>query len=139
MTASQQLCGMVVDEMYRWRNDNMRTPNRALICRASTKPKSMKPAQIQRCTCRPILIGGMSSIKCSTGQYLRGMIAQRHAMPTLGDSITAARRPQIRNLLEETSIGLSRGNVIHAFERMITSAVREFPILSTVTRFDIAE
>jgi intracellular multiplication protein IcmB len=66
-------------------------------------------------------------------------LAQRYAMPTLGDAVAAARRPQIRNLLEETSIGSSSEGVIHAFERMITSAVREFPILSTVTKFALNE
>jgi intracellular multiplication protein IcmB len=40
-------------------------------------------------------------------------------------------------LLEETQIGASAENIIHAFERMIAAAVREFPILASVTRFDI--
>jgi intracellular multiplication protein IcmB len=72
------------------------------------------------------------------GEYHIAMLAQRHAVPVLGDAITAARRPQIRSLLEETSIGASAENVVNAFERMITSAVREFPILSAVTKFEIA-
>jgi intracellular multiplication protein IcmB len=66
------------------------------------------------------------------------MIAQRHAVPTLNDSITASRRPQIRSLLEETSVGFSTETLISAFERMITSSIREYPILSSVTQFDIA-
>ena len=73
------------------------------------------------------------------GQYHIANIAQRHAVPTLNDSITASRRPQIRSLLEETSVGSSAENVISAFERMITSAIREYPILSSVTQFDIAD
>ncbi|MGB0720580.1 MAG: hypothetical protein ACPGRX_08900 [Bdellovibrionales bacterium] len=73
------------------------------------------------------------------GQYHIANLAQRHAVPTLNDSITASRRPQIRSLLEETSVGFSAETVIGAFERMITSAIREFPILSSVTQFDIAD
>ncbi len=65
------------------------------------------------------------------------MLAQRHAVPTLVDAVTAARRPQIRALLEETQIGASAETVIHAFERMVASSVREFPILASITRFDI--
>jgi intracellular multiplication protein IcmB len=72
-------------------------------------------------------------------QYHVANIAQRHASPTLSDAITASRRPQIRTLLEETSVGFSTENVISAFERMITSSIREFPILSSVTQFDIAD
>ncbi|MDH5723376.1 MAG: type IV secretion protein IcmB, partial [Alphaproteobacteria bacterium] len=66
-------------------------------------------------------------------------LAQRHAVPTLNDSITASRRPQIRSLLEETSVGFSAESVVGAFERMVTSAIREYPILSSVTQFDIAD
>jgi intracellular multiplication protein IcmB len=64
-------------------------------------------------------------------------LAQRHAVPTLSDAIVASRRPQIRSLLEQTSVGSTAENVINAFERMITSSIREFPILSGITRFDI--
>ncbi|MCK5556217.1 MAG: type IV secretion protein IcmB, partial [Alphaproteobacteria bacterium] len=66
-------------------------------------------------------------------------LAQRYAMPTIGDAVAAARRPQIRNLLDKTSIGTSSEGVIHAFERMITSSVREFPILASITRFSLHE
>src|SRR5262249_5524359 len=71
------------------------------------------------------------------GAHHEAMLAQRHAVPTLVDAVTAARRPQIRALLEETQIGASAESVIHAFERMIAGAVREFPILASITRFDI--
>ena len=73
------------------------------------------------------------------GQYHIANLAQRHAVPTLNDSITASRRPQIRTLLEETSVGFSAESVISAFERMITSAIREFPILASVTQFEISD
>jgi intracellular multiplication protein IcmB len=66
-------------------------------------------------------------------------VAQRQCSPVLSDAVTAARRPQIRMLLEETNIGGSAEGVIHAFERMMSSAIREYPILSGVSRFDIGE
>lgn len=133
-----QLAGLVVDEMYRWRDDNM----------ANAEPRPYLPrldADIDDALQK-------NNIHLPTDPYWwdvveemfdRGLIqeatrAQRHAMPTLNDAITAARRPQIRSLLEETSIGASSESVINAFERMITSAVRDFPILSSVTQFDIA-
>jgi intracellular multiplication protein IcmB len=73
------------------------------------------------------------------GAVYEAGLAQRYAMPTLGDAVAAARRPQIRNLLEETTIGSSSEGVIHAFERMVTAGVREFPILSSVTKFSLNE
>jgi len=135
----QQLAGLVVDEMYRWRDDNM----------ANAEPRPYLPrleAEIDEALQKfnvhlpsdPYwwdIVDRMFELE----QYHIASLAQRHAVPTLSDSITASRRPQIRSLLEETSVGFSAENVIAAFERMITSAIREFPILSSVTQFDIAD
>lgn len=135
----QQLSGLVVDEMFRWRDD----------VSANAEPRPYLPR----------LDGDIDealqkhSIHLPTDPYWwdvvdrlfemglinEANVAQRYAVPTLGDAITAARRPQIRTLLEQTSIGTSSESVINAFERMITSAIREYPILSSVTQFEIAE
>lgn len=133
-----QLAGLVIDEMYRWRDDNM----------ANAEPRPYLPRldgeiddAIQKHNIHlptdPYWWDVVESL-FERGLYMDAVRAQRHAMPTLNDAITAARRPQIRSLLEETSIGGSTESVISAFERMITSAVRDFPILSSVTQFDIA-
>jgi len=133
-----QLAGLVIDEMYRWRDDNM----------ANAEPRPYLPRLdgniddiIQKFNIHlptdPYWWDVVENL-FDRGLYLDAIRAQRHAMPTLNDAITAARRPQIRSLLDETSIGGSTESVISAFERMITSAVRDFPILSSVTQFDIA-
>lgn len=134
----QQLAGLVVDEMFRWRDDNM----------ANAEPRPYLPR----------LDGNIDdalqkhSIQLPTDPYWwdvveamfdrdlidEALVAQRHAVPTLSDAITAARRPQIRTLLEQTSVGHSSESIINAFERMVTSAIREYPILSSVTQFDIS-
>lgn len=134
----QQLCGMVVDEMYRWRDD------RAANAEARPYLPRLEPdvdEALQKFNVHlptdPYwwdIVDKMYELD----QYHIAMLAQRHAAPTLNDSITASRRPQIRTLLEETAVGFSSENVISAFERMITSAIREYPILSSVTQFDIA-
>jgi len=135
----QQLCGMVVDEMFRWRDDKQ----------ANAEPRPYLPRlepdideAIQKFNIHlpadPFwwdIVDKMFEI----GEHHYAMLAQRHAAPTLNDSITASRRPQIRTLLEETSVGFSLESVINAFERMVTSAIREYPILSSVTQFDIAD
>lgn len=134
-----QLAGMVVDEMYRWRNDST----------TNSEPRTYLPRMDHEVdeTLRDHNINvpddaywwDVVDLLFDRGLTYAAGMAQRHAMPTLGDAIAAARRPQIRNLLEETSIGGSSEGVIHAFERMITSAVREFPILSATTKFAMAE
>lgn len=135
----QQLAGLVVDEMYRWRSDNE--------ANAQARPylPRLEPEvdeAIQRFNIHlpndPYWWDVVEKL-FELEQYHAANIAQRHAVPTLSDAITASRRPQIRTLLEETSIGASSETVIAAFERMITSAVREFPILSSVTQFEITD
>ncbi len=133
----QQLAGLVVDEMYRWRDD------RKADAEARPYLPRLEPAVDEALQKHNIhlptdpywwdVVDKLFELE----QYKEANIAQRHAVPTLSDAITASRRPQIRTLLEETSIGASSETVISAFERMITSAIREFPILSSVTQFEI--
>lgn len=135
----QQLAGLVVDEMFRWRDDKA----------ANAEPRPYLPrleADVDEALQKfnvhlpadPYwwdIVDKMFDLE----QYHIANLAQRHAVPTLNDTITASRRPQIRTLLEETSVGFSAESVINAFERMITSSIREFPILSSITQFDIAD
>lgn len=135
----QQLCGLVVDEMFRWRDD----------AQANAEPRPYLPrlegevdAAIQKFNVHlptdPFWWDIVDKMYELDQPHLANL-AQRHAVPTLNDSITASRRPQIRSLLEETSVGFSSESVVAAFERMVTSAIREYPILSSVTQFDIAD
>jgi intracellular multiplication protein IcmB len=135
----QQLSGLVVDEMYRWRHDE----------EANAEPRPYLPRldpEIDEALKKynvhlpedPYWWDIVDKFFDLEQPYIANL-AQRHAVPVLGDAITAARRPQIRALLEQAQIGNSAENVISAFERMITSAIREFPILSSVTKFEITD
>lgn len=134
----QQLAGLVVDEMFRWRDDQA----------ANAEPRPYLPrldAEVDEAIQR-------HNIHLPTDPYWWDVVdrmfdvdeienairAQRYAAPSLADAVTASRRPQIRSLLEQTSVGSTAENVINAFERMITSSIREFPILAGVTRFDVS-
>ncbi|MDE1151374.1 MAG: type IV secretion protein IcmB [Micavibrio sp.] len=134
-----QLCGMVVDEMFRWRDDNMANAEpRPYLPRIDVAvDEALRRHEIQ--LPQSAYWWDVVDMLFEKGATYEATVAQRYAMPTLGDSVAAARRPQIKNLLEDTSIGSSAEGVIHAFERMVTSGVREFPILSSVTKFSLAE
>ena len=135
----QQLAGFVVDEMYRWRNDT----------EANSEPRPYLP-RIDQEVDEAIR---KHNIHLPTDPYWWDVVdklydlglpevanlAQRHAVPTLGDAITASRRPQIRTLMEQTTVGSGTENVISAFERMITSGIKEYPIVSSVTKFEITD
>ncbi len=132
-----QLVGLCVDEMYRWRDD----------ATASSEPRpylngidnEVDDALLRyniKLPEQPLWWDVVDALFAAEDIHA-AHLAQRQCSPTLADAVTSARRPQIRSLLEETQIGASAEGVIHAFERMIASAIREFPILSGVTRFDI--
>lgn len=134
----QQLSGLVVDEMYRWRNDSEANAEpRPYLARLDQDVDEALAKYNVHLPSDPYWWDVVDKM-FDLGEYRVSLLAQRHASPTLGDAITASRRPQIQNLLSETSIGASAETVINAFERMITSAIREFPILASVTQFDIS-
>ncbi|AIT64044.1 type IV secretion protein IcmB [Coxiella burnetii] len=66
------------------------------------------------------------------------MLAQRHAMPVLADVAAICRLPAIQDLYGKI-VAPTGEPLIHAFARMISSAVREYPIISQVTRFDLGD
>ena len=132
-----QLVGLCVDEMYRWRDDNgANTEPRPYLAHIEPDVDEAIRKLNLHLPVDPYWWDVVDALYDKEA-YHEATLAQRHAVPTLVDAVTAARRPQIRALLEETQIGASAETVIHAFERMIASSVREFPILASITRFDV--
>lgn len=133
----QQLSGMVVDEIYRWRDDSQANAEpRPYLPRIDDEIDEALRKYKVKLPDDPYWWDVVDKL-FDLGEYHLANLAQRHAVPTLSDTITAARRPQIQSILEDTEIGVSSENVISAFERMITAAVREYPILASVTKFEI--
>lgn len=135
----QQLAGLVVDEMFRWRDDST----------ANAEPRPYLPRldphvdeAIQKNNIHlpsdPYWWDVVDRL-FEIGETNVAIKAQRYASPVLADAVTASRRPQIRSLLEQTTVVATSENVINTFERMISSSIREFPILSGVTKFDVSE
>lgn len=134
-----QLVGLCVDEMYRWRDDvGANAEARPYLANVEAEVDEALKRHNVHLPVDPYWWDVVDALY-DAGSYHECTLAQRHAVPTLVDAVTAARRPQIRALLEETSVGGSAESIIHAFDRMIASAVREFPILAAVTRFDLGD
>lgn len=68
----------------------------------------------------------------------QALLAQRHAMPVLADVAAICRLPAITDLYIRI-ITPTGETLIQAYSRMISSAVREYPIISQVTRFDLGD
>ncbi len=74
----------------------------------------------------------------SAGFNHEALLAQRYAMPLLADAASICRTPAIEDLYEKVTAPTGE-SLINAFSRMISSAVREYPILSRVSSFDIGD
>lgn len=66
------------------------------------------------------------------------MLAQRYAMPLLADAASVVRNKAIEDLYGDI-VAPTGEALIDAFSRMISSAIREYPILSRITHFDLGE
>ncbi|MEZ5902441.1 MAG: type IV secretion protein IcmB [Alphaproteobacteria bacterium] len=134
----QQLAGLVVDEMFRWRDDSAANAEpRPYLARLDKEVDEAIQKYNIHLPVDPYWWDVVDRLY-DAGEIKMAIKAQRYTTPTLSDAVTASRRPQIRSLLEQTSVGMTTENIINAFERMITSAIREFPILSGVTQFDVS-
>jgi intracellular multiplication protein IcmB len=66
------------------------------------------------------------------------MLAQRYAMPLLADVTSVSRLPAVEDLYGNITSPTGE-TLINAFSRMVSGAVREYPVLSRVTSFDLGE
>ena len=74
----------------------------------------------------------------SAGFIHEAMLAQRYAMPLLADAASICRTTSIEDLYEKVNAPTGE-SLINSFSRMISGAIREYPILSRVTAFDIGD
>ncbi len=65
-------------------------------------------------------------------------LSQRYAMPLVADAASICRTPIVEDLYGKITAPTGE-SLINAFARMISSAVREYPVLSRVTSFDLGE
>lgn len=72
------------------------------------------------------------------GFHHEAMLAQRYAMPLVADAASICRTPIVEDLYGKITAPTGE-SLINAFARMISGAVREYPILSRVTSFDLGE
>lgn len=71
------------------------------------------------------------------GRLVEAEIAQRHAVPTVADLVTASQSDQVSSLYANARDTETDQPIMNSFQRMISEVVRDFPILSTYTRFSI--
>lgn len=74
----------------------------------------------------------------TSGFVHEAYLAQRYAMPLLADAASICRISAIEDLYGQVQAPTGE-TLVKAFSRMISSAVREYPILASTTQFDLGE
>jgi intracellular multiplication protein IcmB len=65
-------------------------------------------------------------------------IAQRYAVPILADLTKATSEPEVKDLYGRIIVE-TKETLVEAMNRVVSSAIREFPVLAQPTRFDIGD
>ncbi len=129
------MVGLIVDELYK----NLADANKPYIYTPNIEP--VVDAILEE-------IGFMKDNKSTwwevtdalfmAGFQHEAMLAQRYAMPLLADATSICRSTTIEDLYGKV-IAPTGETLVAAFARMISSAVREYPVLSRVTKFDLGD
>lgn len=72
------------------------------------------------------------------GKIHAATLAQRYAVPVLADVNSIVRTPAVEDLYGKITVSTGE-TIIEAFSRMISAALREYPILASATTFDLGE
>lgn len=133
--AMPDLSGMVVDELYKHFSDE-------------GNPTAYTPGMEELIDSILEEIGFVRDSKSTwwevtdalfaAGFSHEAILAQRYAMPLIADAASICRSASIEDLYEKITAPTGE-SLLNAFSRMISGAIREYPILSRVTSFDIGD
>lgn len=129
------MAGLIIDELYKSLTDTgnprMYTPNlEAALDKVLTELKISLDTHTTWWEITDALF--------KAGLTHEASIAQRYAMPLLADAASICRSQTVEDLYGEIKAPTGE-SIINAFARMISSAIREYPILSRITAFDLGE
>lgn len=129
------MCGLMVDEMYKMLLDGQ---NPHLYTQALSPEVDQALRDIHYPMDAHTTWWEVTDALFEKNKIREATLAQRYAVPLLADSVSVCRSKTIEDLYGKI-IAPTGEPLITSFGRMISSAVREYPILSQVTTFDLGE
>lgn len=134
----RQLIGLVLNEVYRWKSDSG-TNNQPNLYTPGLNRKVDEALAEHRVTLleRPLWWDVVDALFDARAIH-EASLAQRYAVPVLGDCILAAKQPHVVDLLGKMTVGGGSAElVIDAFIRDVNSALDEYRVFGGPTQFDI--
>jgi intracellular multiplication protein IcmB len=129
------MVGLIVDELYKNFSDT-ENPNRYVRDVDDAVDKKLDLLNIH--VDENATWWEVTDLLFEKGMIREATLAQRHAVPLLADATSTCRTPAITDLFGKVTTP-THESLVEAFSRMISSAIREYPILSQITRFDLGE
>ncbi len=129
------MCGLIIDELYKHMTDSSHpNPYSATLNPAIDAQLAVHNIKVDSRTSWWEVTDALFAVDDIHTAHL----AQRYAMPLLADAAAVARSKPVEDLYG-TIMAPTGETIINAFGRMISNAVREYPILSNITTFDLGE
>ena len=129
-----EMCGMLIDEVYKFLSDSHQarvySPG---ICKVVDDQLPNTKVIFDRRTTWWEVVDALFD----AGYIHEASLAQRYASPLLADIVGICSEQQVRDLYGKKSV--DDEPLIDAVRRMLSSAAREYPILSRPTVFDIGD
>ncbi len=130
------MCGMIVDELYKVKSDRYEPTlysmgSDLVIDTAIATMEDFK--RDERTSWWEI-----ADALFHHGHMREAYLAQRQAVPLLADSVQISRSSTVSDLYGSMKAPTGE-TLVAAFGRMVSAAVREYPILSRITAFDLGE
>ncbi len=129
------MAGLIIDELYNSLKDDAKphpyTPNIDPMVDKKIQELGIKPDS--HTTWWEIVDSLFDK-----GETHIATLAQRYAMPLLADAASICRSQAVEDLYGNIKVTTGE-TLINAFGRMISSAIREYPILSKITTLDLGE
>src|SRR5690606_6795542 len=129
------MAGLVIDELYKSLEDNNNANKyvRDIVSEVDTKLDEIGFYPDSHTSWWEVV-----DALFQNGETHLASIAQRYTAPLLADAVAMCRTQVVEDLYGKI-IAPTGEPLITAFGRMISSAVREYPLLSRVTAFDLGE
>ncbi|NBW57485.1 type IV secretion protein IcmB [bacterium] len=130
------MCGMIVDELFKIKSDQYEPTlyARGMMAEIDSCIDQLPEARIDERTSW----WEITDMLFHGGFIREAYLCQRLAVPLLADSVQIARSSAVADLYG-TMKAPTGETLVSAFSRMISAAVREYPILSRITAFDLGE
>jgi intracellular multiplication protein IcmB len=130
------MCGMIIDELYKQKSDKYEPALYApgLYPEIDVILQDLEGFVVDEKTSW----WEVTDALYHAGEVHYAYLAQRLAVPLLSDSVQIARTNVIADLYGSMTAPTGE-KLVAAFGRMVSAAVREYPILSRITAFDLGE